>query len=57
MKGEIDELLQVRAELHALRCMLRLLEQGETIVDPGDGLTLAESAENRINSIIERGTV
>jgi hypothetical protein len=48
-----NELLQVRAELHGIRSMFRLLTMGETDVDAADGLQLAESAENRINRIIE----
>lgn len=53
MNNHIDELLQARAEIHGIRAMLRLLAMGEADVDPADGLLLAESAECRINSIIE----
>lgn len=47
------KLLQIRAEIHAIRCMMRLLEMGETDVDFVDGCQLAESAEIRINEIFE----
>lgn len=53
MNDHVDELLLVRAEIHGLRSMLRLLVMGESDVDIVDGLLLAESAENRINTIIE----
>lgn len=53
MNSHIDELLQARAELHGIRAMFRLLAMGEANVDTADGLLLAESAECRINSIIE----
>lgn len=51
--NNLDELLQARAEIHGIRSMFRLLAIGEQDVDTTDGLLLAESAENRINHIIE----
>lgn len=49
----MNELLAIRAILHGIRSMLRLLAMGEKDVDIVDGLLLAESAETRINQLIE----
>jgi hypothetical protein len=53
MNRHVDELLQARAEIHGIRAMLQLSIMGEKGFDAVDSSTLAESAENRINAIIE----
>lgn len=55
MTSLIDGLCLARAEIHGIRAMLQLSIMGEKGFDAVDSASLAESAENRINAIIETG--
>lgn len=53
MNRQFDELLQVRAILHGVSSIFRLMTQGDQEADPVDGLQLSTDAEQRINAMIE----
>lgn len=53
MDKHVDELLQVRAAVHGIRAILKLIAAGDHEADPVDGVLLAEYAENTLNTIIE----
>lgn len=53
MNKQLEELLQVRAMLHGVSSIFRLMTQGDQEADAVDGLQLATDAGQRINAMIE----